>query len=111
MLKVLNLKTKGREIPVTFFNSASTEALQLPQLMPRSLKTTIFSPNPGFIIEFSIEFFLKKSKIPIHFHLTIIISLYPAQQDNLDTSLSKVRAASFNPSAIVKYGARLSRKS
>lgn len=27
---------------------------------------------------------------------------YPAQHDNLDTSLSNVRAANFNPSAIVK---------
>lgn len=41
----------------------------------------------------------------------IFIHIYPAQQDNLDTSLSKVRAANFKPSAIVKYGARLSFKS
>jgi len=30
------------------------------------------------------------------------LNLYPAQQDNFDTSLSNVRAANFNPSAIVK---------
>ncbi len=37
--------------------------------------------------------------------------LYPAQQDNFETSLSNVRAVSLNPSAIVKYGARVSFKS
>src|SRR5699024_6693811 len=37
--------------------------------------------------------------------------LYPAQQDNFDTSLSNERAANFIPSADVKYGAKLSFKS
>src|SRR5690625_6062668 len=33
--------------------------------------------------------------------------LYPAQQDNFETSLSNVRAVSINTSAIVKYVARV----
>src|SRR5690625_3557596 len=41
----------------------------------------------------------------------IISELYPAQQDNFETSLSNVSAVSFIPSAIVKYGARVSFKS
>ena len=48
--------------------------------------------------------FLDEKK-PISFkeyRLDIIKDGYPAQQDNLDTSLSNVRAASFSPSAIVK---------
>lgn len=37
--------------------------------------------------------------------------LYPAQQDNFFTSLSKVWAASFNPSTVVRYGKIVSARS
>ncbi|WP_235615970.1 hypothetical protein [Brevibacillus reuszeri] len=47
---------------------------------------------------------MKKSRFPYfkEYRLDIIKDGYPVQQDNLDTSLSNVRAASFSSSAIVK---------
>jgi hypothetical protein len=46
----------------------------------------------------------KKSRFPYfkEYRLDIIKDGYPVQQDNLDTSLSNVRATSFSSSAIVK---------
>ena len=37
--------------------------------------------------------------------------LYPAQQDSFFTSLSKVCAASFSPSTVVRYGKIVSARS
>jgi hypothetical protein len=40
-----------------------------------------------------------------------LITLYPAQQDSFVTSFSNARAASFNPSTVVRYGKIVSARS
>ena len=37
-------------------------------------------------------------------HDVSVVTGYPAQHDSLDTSISKVCAASFKPSTVVRYG-------